>query len=356
MNPLSLARLAVTLSLGTIATLALPSAPAAAQSGVIRCESQNNRERVCNTGWRNAQLVRQLSGSACDEGRTWGSRNGSIWVSNGCRAEFVEARGGWGGGNGGGWGGGNGGGWGGNNGRPGETIRCESQNNRERSCPVGWRNARLVRQLSGSPCDEGRTWGCAMARCGSATAAAPNSPKLAAGAAGAVAGAAATATTPSPAAATTTARRTATGCARPAGAAAAAVRQLAEGRSWGYARGQVWVSNGCRRASVRVELRVGVRALRGVRPGSRRGCCVVAPRWRWQVDRLAQVELHAEAATVRRASVRRRTSDPDRSPSPRCYAWKPACRRGGTSPPNRHRPGTAGARRCPAACCRHRTG
>ncbi|KOQ63687.1 DUF3011 domain-containing protein, partial [Stenotrophomonas maltophilia] len=151
MNPLSLARLAVTLSLGTIATLALPSAPAAAQSGVIRCESQNNRERVCNTGWRNAQLVRQLSGSACDEGRTWGSRNGSIWVTNGCRAEFVEARGG--------WGGGNGGGWGGNNGRPGETIRCESQNNRERSCPVGWRNARLVRQLSGSPCDEGRTWG-----------------------------------------------------------------------------------------------------------------------------------------------------------------------------------------------------
>ena len=84
-------------------------------------------------------------------GERRGSRNGSIWVTNGCRAEFVEARGG--------WGGGNGGGWGGNNGRPGETIRCESQNNRERSCPVGWRNARLVRQLSGSPCDEGRTWG-----------------------------------------------------------------------------------------------------------------------------------------------------------------------------------------------------
>lgn len=138
MKSLSLASLAVTLS--TLAVLALPPAPAAAQDGVIRCESQNNRERVCSTGWRNAQLVRQLSGSACDEGRTWGSRNGSIWVSNGCRAEFVEARGG--------WGGGNGGGWGGNNGRPGETIRCESQSNRERSCPVGWRNARLVRQLS----------------------------------------------------------------------------------------------------------------------------------------------------------------------------------------------------------------
>ncbi|MFS2044979.1 DUF3011 domain-containing protein, partial [Stenotrophomonas geniculata] len=96
MKPLSLASLAVTLSLGALGTLALPAPSAHAQSGVVRCESQNNRERVCNTGWRNAQLVRQLSGSDCDEGRTWGSRNGSIWVTNGCRAEFVEARGGWG--------------------------------------------------------------------------------------------------------------------------------------------------------------------------------------------------------------------------------------------------------------------
>ncbi|MGK3725519.1 DUF3011 domain-containing protein [Stenotrophomonas maltophilia] len=143
MNPLSLARLAVTLSLGTIATLALPSAPAAAQSGVIRCESQNNRERVCNTGWRNAQLVRQLSGSACDEGRTWGSRNGSIWVTNGCRAEFVEARGGWGGGN------------------SNYSITCSSNNNRTQNCDWDERQGRpvLQQQLSGSACQEGRSWG-----------------------------------------------------------------------------------------------------------------------------------------------------------------------------------------------------
>lgn len=107
MKPLSLASLAVTLSLGALGTLALPAPSACAQNGVIRCESQSNRERVCNTGWRGAQLVRQLSGSPCEEGRSWGSRNGSIWVTNGCRAEFVEARGGWGGGNGGGWGGNN---------------------------------------------------------------------------------------------------------------------------------------------------------------------------------------------------------------------------------------------------------
>ncbi|PTT41474.1 hypothetical protein DBR33_12965, partial [Stenotrophomonas sp. HMWF022] len=58
MKPQSLASLAVIL--GTFTALALPSAPAAAQDGVVRCESQNNRERVCNTGWRDAQLVRQL--------------------------------------------------------------------------------------------------------------------------------------------------------------------------------------------------------------------------------------------------------------------------------------------------------
>ncbi|MEG0183036.1 MAG: DUF3011 domain-containing protein [Stenotrophomonas sp.] len=149
MKPLPLASLAVTVLLGSAAALTLPVAPVAAQNGVIRCESQNNRERVCNTGWRDAQLVRQLSGSACVEGRTWGTRNGSIWVNNGCRAEFTQGRGG-------GWGGGNGGGWGGNN---GSTVRCESQDNRERSCPVGWRNARVVRQISGTQCVEGQNWG-----------------------------------------------------------------------------------------------------------------------------------------------------------------------------------------------------
>ncbi|HAI46131.1 MAG TPA: hypothetical protein DCM50_05410 [Stenotrophomonas sp.] len=114
-------------------------------NGAVRCESQNNRERVCNTGWRSARLSRQISGTACQEGRTWGSRNGTVWVSGGCRADFVEGRG-----NGGNWGGGSG---------TGGTIRCESQDNRERTCNTGWRNATLVRQISGSACVEGQTWG-----------------------------------------------------------------------------------------------------------------------------------------------------------------------------------------------------
>ena len=40
-----------------------------------------------------------------------------------------------------------------------QTVRCESTNNRQRSCPVGWNGpSRLTRQLSGSACIEGRTW------------------------------------------------------------------------------------------------------------------------------------------------------------------------------------------------------
>jgi len=111
--------------------------------GTIRCESNDNRQRVCNTGWRRARLVRQLSKTQCIEGRNWGSGNGSVWVNNGCRAEFAEGRGN------------SNGNWNGNAG----TIRCESNDNRQRVCNTGWRRATLVRQLSKTQCIEGRNWG-----------------------------------------------------------------------------------------------------------------------------------------------------------------------------------------------------
>lgn len=42
---------------------------------------------------------------------------------------------------------------------PGGNIRCESTDNRSRNCPTPWRGAsRLVRQLSGTPCIQGRNW------------------------------------------------------------------------------------------------------------------------------------------------------------------------------------------------------
>lgn len=49
--------------------------------------------------------------------------------------------------------------WGGGNWN-GETIRCESRDGRFRSCRADTRGGvRLVRQLSDTPCREGRTWG-----------------------------------------------------------------------------------------------------------------------------------------------------------------------------------------------------
>lgn len=70
--------------------------------GPVRCESIKNRTQQCALPGR-ARLVRQISGSPCVEGQTWGQARGGVWVTQGCRAEFV-AEGGRGGGrwNGGG--------------------------------------------------------------------------------------------------------------------------------------------------------------------------------------------------------------------------------------------------------------
>ena len=122
---------------------------------VVRCESDSGRTRSCSIAGNRARLQRQLSNSPCIEGQTWGSRPGQVWVSGGCRGEFVAGRGGgWNGGSGG-WGGGGGGGWGG-----GQEISCESNNNRQNRCNMSVRrDVRLLRQNSGSPCIEGQTWG-----------------------------------------------------------------------------------------------------------------------------------------------------------------------------------------------------
>lgn len=119
-----------------------PPQPPPVAGGTIRCESTDGRGRTCNTPWRGgSRLVRQLSDSPCVEGRSWQSQQGQVHVGNGCRAEFARAV----------------------QIQPpigdGRNIRCESQDNRSRTCRVPWQGrSRLVRQLSDSPCVEGRTW------------------------------------------------------------------------------------------------------------------------------------------------------------------------------------------------------
>lgn len=110
----------------------------------VTCESRDSRYVECATGFRgDARLQRQLSSTRCTEGTSWGSRPGQIWVRNGCRGVFVEDDryspppiGG------------------------GASITCESRDGRYRECrtPIA-ATARLVQQMSSTPCTEGRTWG-----------------------------------------------------------------------------------------------------------------------------------------------------------------------------------------------------
>jgi hypothetical protein len=114
----------------------------------VRCESDSNRQRTCQTGFRgNAVLVRQLSDTRCVEGSTWGqSGDGSIWVNGGCRGEFAQG------------GPGGGGGW---NGGTGQSVTCSSQDNRRQTCSWDrrWGRPVVVEQLSKTRCQDGRNWG-----------------------------------------------------------------------------------------------------------------------------------------------------------------------------------------------------
>jgi Protein of unknown function (DUF3011)/Ricin-type beta-trefoil lectin domain-like len=59
----------------------------------IRCSSDDGRRRYCETDTgRGVRLVKQISGSVCEEGRTWGFDRRGIWVDRGCRADFAILR------------------------------------------------------------------------------------------------------------------------------------------------------------------------------------------------------------------------------------------------------------------------
>ncbi len=126
---------------------------------VFRCESDDGRQRECRAGSRGrVSLVRQLSQSPCIEGQTWGStRNGTVWVAQGCRGEFASG----GGGYNPGYNGGYGPGYPGSGSGSGYTITCESQDRRYSSChwDSRWGWPRLVEEMSQSNCREGSSWG-----------------------------------------------------------------------------------------------------------------------------------------------------------------------------------------------------
>lgn len=119
----------------------------------VSCRSNNSRYRECNTGFRGrVELVSRFQNSnACTEGRTWGQRQGVVWVSRGCSARFAPSRR-------------SSGEWGGNKGWRRDdryAVDCSSQDGRRKRCEwdVRYDSPRMVQQLSSAACVQGRTWG-----------------------------------------------------------------------------------------------------------------------------------------------------------------------------------------------------
>lgn len=115
-----------------------------ARDRVLTCESEDGQRRECAADTRGrVRLLRQISRSACIEGRTWGARRGGVWVTDGCRGEFLM----------------------GSRRRDRNTadnvfVRCESDQGRSRHCPARTgRGVKLIRQLSRSACIRGQNWG-----------------------------------------------------------------------------------------------------------------------------------------------------------------------------------------------------
>jgi Protein of unknown function (DUF3011) len=55
----------------------------------ITCSSDDGRRNWCDIGGRrDIRLARQISGSPCVQGDTWGVDRRGLWVDRGCRADF----------------------------------------------------------------------------------------------------------------------------------------------------------------------------------------------------------------------------------------------------------------------------
>jgi hypothetical protein len=134
---------------GALTFLLVGATDAAAQYRNDRrliCESNMKQRNVCQVDTSGGvRLLRQISGSPCRYGSSWGFTAEGIWVDRGCRAEFEvgppprnNAR------------------WRDNP----DTIICESNDMRRRYCraPIR-RDVRLLNQLSQARCVEGETWG-----------------------------------------------------------------------------------------------------------------------------------------------------------------------------------------------------
>jgi len=109
----------------------------------ISCSSDDGNRHHCPADTRGGvRLVKQISGSACQQGYSWGFDRESIWVDHGCRAEFEVAT------------------YQSTGAGQGGTISCSSDDGGRHYCPADTRGGvRLVKQHSEAGCQQGYSWG-----------------------------------------------------------------------------------------------------------------------------------------------------------------------------------------------------
>ncbi len=72
-----------------IGSILASTMPAIAQSGSLTCSSNDGSYHYCRANTQNqVVLTRQISGSPCQQGYSWGYDYRGIWVDRGCRAQF----------------------------------------------------------------------------------------------------------------------------------------------------------------------------------------------------------------------------------------------------------------------------
>ena len=201
-------------------------------SSQVTCESNDNRRKECSMNTRGGvRLIRQLSDTACIQGRNWGTNQNSVWVDDGCRAVFASGSGSSSGNSG--------------NYSPNQ-VTCESNDNRRKECSMNTRGGvRLIRQLSDTACIQGRNWGtyqnsvwvdngCRAVFASGSGSSSGNSGNY------------------SPSQVTCESNDNGRkSCSMDTQGGVRLIRQLSnaaciEGRTWGYGRNSVWVDNGCR--------------------------------------------------------------------------------------------------------------
>jgi Protein of unknown function (DUF3011)/Peptidase inhibitor family I36 len=74
-----------------LASFLLPISASAQES--VKCESNDGHRKYCGQYNREVTLDRQISGSPCIQGRSWGVDRDGLWVDRGCRAIFLVGRG-----------------------------------------------------------------------------------------------------------------------------------------------------------------------------------------------------------------------------------------------------------------------